>query len=165
MKIAVKDANVLIDLAVAGLLESWFQLGIATCTTDLVLRQVQRESQAAAVIPFVESGMLEIVALTGEQLILCQERYGHLRIGIEDSSVLFVAIERQALLLTGDRRVMKEGRLAGVQARGLLWVFDELISAAILQRKLAVIKLRAVLDAGAFLPVDECERRIAEWQE
>lgn len=43
MKIAVKDANVLIDMAVGGLLESWFQLDIQTCTTDIVWRQVLRE--------------------------------------------------------------------------------------------------------------------------
>ena len=36
MRIAVKDANVLIDMAVAGLLESWFQLGISTCTKDIL---------------------------------------------------------------------------------------------------------------------------------
>jgi predicted nucleic acid-binding protein len=164
MRIAVKDANVLIDMAVAGLLESWFQLGISTCTTDIVLQQVKRDPQAAAVLPFVASGMLEIVSLTGEQLSLCVQHYGHLRIGIADSSVILLAKERKALLLTGDRRVTREGRVAGIEVRGLLWIFDELVARTILPPKLAAIKLRAVLDAGAFLPEDECERRLEAWR-
>ena len=43
MKVAVKDACVLIDLANGGLLEAWFQRGIETHTTDLVARQVKTD--------------------------------------------------------------------------------------------------------------------------
>lgn len=55
MKAAVKDACVLIDLANGGLLESWFQLGIETHTTDLVLRQVMKDSQGESVAAFATS--------------------------------------------------------------------------------------------------------------
>ena len=36
MRIAVQDANVLIDLELAGLFDLWFQLGVETHTTDLI---------------------------------------------------------------------------------------------------------------------------------
>ena len=42
MKIAVKDASVLFDLLEAGLLGSWFKLGIETHIPDLVLAEVQK---------------------------------------------------------------------------------------------------------------------------
>jgi len=41
MKIAVQDANVLIDLELAGLFDLWFQLGIATHTTDLIKGELE----------------------------------------------------------------------------------------------------------------------------
>jgi hypothetical protein len=50
MKIAVKDANVLIDLIEADLLGLWFQLGIETHTADLVVREEGILDPANAVI-------------------------------------------------------------------------------------------------------------------
>ena len=41
MKIAVQDANVLIDLELAGLFDLWFQLGIGTHTTDLIKGELE----------------------------------------------------------------------------------------------------------------------------
>jgi predicted nucleic acid-binding protein len=165
MKIAIKDANVLIDLAVAGLLESWFQLGIATCTTDLVFQQVKHEPQAVAVLPFVESGMLEIVAFDGEKMEACARKFSDRRFGIEDASVISLALQREAILLSGDRAVVKTARLAGVEVHGLLWVFDQLVARSVLPPRLATIKLRAVVAHGTYLPNDECERRFKEWNE
>lgn len=77
--------------------------------------------------------------------------------------MLFLAAEREALLLSGDKSVVKTGRLAGLEVRGLLWAFDELVIRGVLPSRLAVIKLREVIKAGAFLPREECERRFNTW--
>ena len=58
MRIAVKDASILIDLAEGDLLGLWFQLKIETHTTDLVLREVKQETQWQRVSPFVDAGLL-----------------------------------------------------------------------------------------------------------
>ncbi len=42
MILAIQDANILIDLHKAGLLEAYFRLGIETHTTDLVLLEGNR---------------------------------------------------------------------------------------------------------------------------
>jgi len=69
MRVAVKDACLLIDLANGGLLEAWFQLGIETCTTDLVLRQVKADNQWQAVKAFVDASLLLVHSLSGNELL------------------------------------------------------------------------------------------------
>jgi len=45
MKVAVKDANVLIDLVEGDLLGLWFRLGIETHVPDLVLEEIKNPGQ------------------------------------------------------------------------------------------------------------------------
>jgi len=63
MKVAVKDACVLMDLANGGLLDARFQLGIETHTTDLVVRQVKTARQWQVLSVFVEAGLLKVTTL------------------------------------------------------------------------------------------------------
>lgn len=60
MRIAVKDASILIDLAEGDLLGLWFRLEIETHTTDLVLQEVKQETQWRRVSPFVDAKLLQI---------------------------------------------------------------------------------------------------------
>ena len=41
MKVAVKDANVFIDLESMGLLDLWFQVGITTLTSSFVVMELE----------------------------------------------------------------------------------------------------------------------------
>jgi len=163
MKVAVKDACVLIDLANGGLLDAWFQLGIETFTTDLVLRQVKTADQWKAVSLFVEAGLLQIETLTGNQIERMSKSLAGLRIGIEDQSALFLAIERGAVLVTGDRRLRIEADKYEVEVRGLLWILDELVGHSVVAPTLAALKLQSMRDQGARLPKDECEKRLQLW--
>jgi predicted nucleic acid-binding protein len=164
MKVAVKDACVLIDLANGGLLEAWFQLGIETFTTDLVLRQVKEEEQWKTVSGFVAAGLLQVHVLTSHEVEEMDRLLVTPRIGAEDRTVLFLAIKRNAILITGDRRLRMEGISRDVDVRGLLWVLDELVARTAIDPKLAAVKLELMRKNGAFLPVDECEKRLQTWR-
>ena len=163
MKVAVKDACVLIDLANGGLLDAWFQLGIETFTTDLVIRQVKTDEQWQAVSAFVEAGLLQVETLSGEQIERMGQTLTGLRIGVEDQSALFLAIERQAVLLTGDRRLRIEAGKHNVDVRGLLWILDELVARRVVPPALAALRLQSMREKGARLPGDECEERLRQW--
>lgn len=163
MKVAVKDACVLIDLANGELLDVWFQLGIETFTTDLVIRQVKVEHQWKAVSAFVEAGLLHVETLTGTQIEEMASAFGDSRIGFEDQSALFLAIERKAVLLTGDRRLRLEAGKHDVEVKGLLWVLDELVARGLVPQTLAAVRLRSMRESGARLPNDECEKRLRRW--
>src|SRR6266478_6066516 len=163
MKVAVKDACVLIDLANGGLLDAWFQLGIETFTTDLVLRQVKAEHQWKIVSPFVEAGLLKVQTLSGDQLHRMNQSLEGSRIGIEDRTVLFLAIEQDAILITGDRRLRIEATARKLDVRGLLWVLDELVGRGAIAPKLAAVRPQLMREQGAFLPSADSEKRIESW--
>lgn len=164
MKVAVKDACVLIDLANGGLLDAWFRLGIETHTTDLVVRQVKGDGQWQMISAFVEAGLLKVATLDGEQMTKLHRELSGLSVGIEDQTVLFLALEMDAILITGDRKVRLEGMKRKLEVRGLLWILDELIAKGHLTPKLAAAKLRLIIGAGAYLPPDECQKRLTRWE-
>lgn len=164
MKVAVKDACVLIDLANGDLLDEWFALGIETFTTILVLDQVRDAAQWPAILKQVKRGRLKISVLSSAEMTQMLAEVGHLRIGIADQSVLFLAVHREAILLTGDRRLRLEGTRRGVDIRGLLWILDELVRREVLRPRKASQRLTTILEQGAFLPADECEARHRQWR-
>jgi len=49
MKIAVKDASILIDLIEGGLLDSWFSREIETYATNLVLGELTEQEQSSQI--------------------------------------------------------------------------------------------------------------------
>ncbi len=107
MRIAVKDASILIDLAEGDLLGLWFQLKIDTHTTDLVLREVKQETQWQRVSPFVDAGLLQVHATAAAQIaavVTFSQTHG---ISLPDASGVLLARRLQACLLTGDRRLRR----------------------------------------------------------
>ncbi len=164
MKVAVKDACVLIDLVNGNLLDAWFQLNIETHTTDLVLRQVKKDRQGRVVENYVRAGLLKIDSLSGEEVTQMRSEFGHLPVGIADQSVLFLALKLDAVLITGDRRVRIEGLKQELEVHGTLWILDALVDRKLLPARLVAGKLRTLLAAGAFLPASECEKRLAAWE-
>src|ERR1051325_11423944 len=137
MKVAVKDACVLIDLANGGLLDAWFCLGIETHTTNLVIRQLKSDRQWQLVSGFVEAGILKVSTLNGEQMSEMYRELGSLSVGVADQTVLFLAMELDAILITGDRKLRIEGIKKKVEVRGLLWILDELVNKKHIAPKLA----------------------------
>ena len=94
-----------------------------------------------------------------------QKDLGGLPVGVEDRTVLFLALEVDAILITGDRRLRLEGLRRNLEVHGLLWILDELVVRQKLTPKLAAAKLRVIVSEGAFLPQDECEKRFRAWEE
>jgi hypothetical protein len=137
---------------------------VETHTTDLVARQVKKDHNWQAVSGFIEAGLLKVATLTGEQVERMYDEPGTLPVGLEDQTALFLAMELNAILLTGDRRLRLEGLKRKIEVRGLLWILDELVTKQLLPPRLAAVKLRSMLADGAFLPRDECEKRFHAWE-
>ena len=102
--------------------------------------------------------------MTGDQIERMHDELGTLPVGLEDQTALFLAMELNAILLTGDRRLRLEGLKRKIEVRGLLWILDELVTKQLLPPRLAAVKLRSMLADGAFLPRDECEKRFQTWE-
>ena len=164
MKVAVKDANVLIDLLEADLLGLWFRLGIETHTTDLVVHEVRQPEQARVLLMMIQAGSLTIHALPAARLNAVSKTASVLKVSLADASAIALAEELSATLLSGDGRIRKEAQLRGIEIRGLLWVLDEMVASNLLSPRDAAERLTRAMAAGAFLPSHECQERLRRWQ-
>jgi predicted nucleic acid-binding protein len=161
VKIVIHDANVLIDLQTAGLLEAFFGLSLENHSTDLVVNEI---SQSLA--PFIQTGRLRVNALDATELAdLALARVTQPKaISIQDCSVLFLARRMGGILLTGDGNLRHCAERAGVEVRGTLWILDQLIEAKLLTKVIAARVLEKMQKDGRRLPADACAERIAAWR-
>jgi predicted nucleic acid-binding protein len=111
MKIAVQDANVLIDLELAGLFDLWFQTGIETHTTDFIRAELEKGSHVQA-LAYFESGQVSEHRLTFEEIMAVSELEREIgsKAKFNDCSVLFLALKLDAMLLSGDKALRKAGK-------------------------------------------------------
>lgn len=167
MRIAVKDACVLIDLANGGLIAKWFQLQIETHTTDAVLFEVEDEAQRAEVMAFVEAGLIHVAPMyeagSFEALQSLADAAADLGVSGPDASAYILADRLGAVLLTGDGGLRREAATRGVAVCGVLWIIDMLLWKDVIAFEAASASLRQMLERGARLPKVECERRCSAW--
>ncbi|MDA3925999.1 MAG: hypothetical protein PF904_14980 [Kiritimatiellae bacterium] len=163
MKVAVKDANILIDLIESDLLGLWFKLGIETYVSDLVQLEIVEFEQKRVFYSFVDAGLIIVESLTSDELSLAVEKREKHKISIEDASALILAQNKNAVLLSGDAALRRTAIGEGVRVCGVIWVFDRLVNDQLLMPADAICKLKAMLSRGSFLPKSICDSRIVEW--
>ena len=167
MKIAVKDASVLIDLLEAGLLGSWFKLGIETHVPDLVLAEIAQPQQRPVVEGFVSAGLLNVAVIENgdlKHLAALANLSRELKVSIPDASAVHLAETLgEAFLLTSDGTLRLGAERRGLEVRGLLWVLDLLVWHDVLSCADALSALATVLDANSRQPLHECHRRQDSW--
>ncbi len=164
-KIAVKDANVFIDMEYMGILDLWFQLGYETITSDLVVRELEDGMHFQA-IAYVESSHIRALSLPLDAVVEIQE--SHAGISSTDAAVLHIAIQHKALLLTGDRRLRSAAKVEVVECHGSIWVLDQLVRNNKLTGILAAEKLSALAalkgEQKRFLPMKRVAEYVKRWQ-
>ena len=164
MRVAVKDANILIDLIESDLLGLWFKLGVETYISDLVQLEIHDERQARTLQAFVDAGLLIVESLSPDELQESVIKHTKHRISIEDASALILAQKKKAMLLSGDSTLRKTAEAEGIDVHGVLWVFDRLVEKALLTPADAIAKLQALQALGTFLPQALCDKQIHEWR-
>lgn len=163
----VHDANVLVDLEKAALLEVWFQLGIETHTSDFVVAELEEERQPNA-LAHIKSGQIVCHETSGEELkALIGLRSGAGRgLSIEDCSVLYVVGSvAGSVLITGDGALRKVAEEMRIEVHGLLWIMDLLVKKRLLRPIVAAAKLEHLVETGSRLPAEACRKRIQDWRQ
>ena len=165
MKIAVQDANVLIDLEVAGLFDLWFQLGIETHTSCFIRKELE-DGGHMQTLAYFKSHHVQAHDLTYEELEQISELESQIgsRAGFNDCSVLFLAIKLDAMLVSGDRALRDAGQAQCIEVHGTLWIFDLLVSKGEISGEIAASKLEYLISMERYLPPNECTHRIAKWR-
>jgi predicted nucleic acid-binding protein len=169
MRIAVKDANVFIDLESMGILDLWFQLGHKTITSSFVVVELENGGHANA-LASINAGQVIEAVISSEEMEAFEELQkdcAPLGLGMTDVSVLFLAIREDAMLLSGDKPLRHQAKLRMVEVHGTLWIMDQLVDSGLLAKKVAAQRLRnLLLQTGKeqrYLPKSDCHARISRW--
>jgi rRNA maturation endonuclease Nob1 len=171
MRIAVKDANVFIDLEAMGILDFWFQLGHETLTSDYVVTELEDGMHANA-LASIRAGQVSVAVISAEEM---DGAFGHMQgdlentgLSVPDISVLYLAIREDAMLLSGDKQLRGRALGRSVEIHGTLWILDQLVEAKLLSPALAADRLDALMKrTGAlrrYLPKPDCDARIRRWR-
>lgn len=165
MHVVVKDACVLIDLANGEILGHWFQLGHKTHTTDIILSEIRREEQWAAIAPIIDSGLIHVHEIVESEWNDIFELSSNNTVSIPDATALLLAENLEALLLTGDGPLRRLAEQRAQEVRGTLWILDTLVWEEVLTFSEAISALDSILKYGARLPIDKCSQRNSAWKQ
>lgn len=168
MKVAVKDATVFIDMELMGILDVWFSLGYQTITSSFIVDEIS-EGQHKRILAHIDSGRISAITLETEDIIELYDKLAVSGISLADTSVLHLAIEHEALLLTGDGALRNQAKLHGLECHGSIWILDQLVKHKQIPGKVAARKLdKLIHQTGSrkrFLPIKEAQNYIRIWRE
>ena len=159
--VLVTDTNIWIDLENGGILADVFGLPYHFLIPDFAILELIHPSWET-----LHGLGLEDNELKAEQVIeLAYLRQLHKSLSITDLAAFLLAKTLKAILLTGDWRLNELAIANGLTAHGVLWVLDVMVYFQTLTPGQAATALRRMLDQGARLPEDECNRRLSSWSE
>ena len=162
MKIAIKDANVFIDLEAMGLLDLWFQLGITTLTSSFVVQELEDGGHMNA-LASIRAGQ----AMAGAFADFV-DKHGQGGLSEADLSVIYLAIREKAMVITGDRMLRTMADARHLEIHGTLWIMDQLVFASLLRPALAADRLESLMQRTGrerrYLPKNESQARINKWR-
>lgn len=168
-KIVVNDTNVFIDLLVIGLLDKFFLLPWEIHTTDFVMLELLREGQKNAVEVYKHEGKLNVAEFDFGELIEINGLHTRYRtctnVTLKDCSVWYYAKQHNYILLTGDRKLRNSAVSEGLEVRGIIHVFDELVRTGTISCSVAAEKLALLNELNPRLPKNEIEKRLKLWSD
>jgi predicted nucleic acid-binding protein len=162
-RIAIQDANILIDLVKTGLLDYCLALHYQFTTTDIILAELYDE-QIALIQPHISSGKFVIIEITEDELMEIQLlSIENTRLSEQDWSAVYYALQKETILLSGDKRLRELAKSKGLTVHGIFWLLDELVAIEILSPTQACAFLNQLILINKRLPANECDKRIKIW--
>lgn len=166
MTVVVNDANILIDLIKLELVGYFFRLDWEFHCTDLIIENELYNTQKAILIPYIDSGKLQIQAVSGDDLLKIISMQSETpQLSDKDCSALLFAKKLNASLITSDNALRKAAKKRHIEVHGHLWVFDALIAQGLITPGFAIYKLNELgaVNPKLQLPRRDCEERIERW--
>lgn len=162
MRIVVSDTSCIIDLRKAALLQETLRLPYTFVTVNTLFEDEWLSLSDDEKQVLCEQG-LEVRDLPGTSVQRAQRYFNrHRRLKLNDCFALSLAEDtKDRILLTGDGLLRRIAEANGIEARGELWITDELETHGIVAPARLLDALRLFQqDALVFLPKDEILRRI-----
>jgi len=159
MKLLITDANILIDLLKTDTIKEFFKLEYEIYTTQSIINECN-DSQQKVLQRYIKAGKLSIYSFTKNDEAEVEKLYhDHKYLSYPDCSVFYVSGLIKAVLLSGDQKLRSVSMDAGIQVRGIFWVFDEMLKYKILDKKVYKAKLSELREVNQWLPQGEFKKR------
>lgn len=81
-----------------------------------------------------------------------------------DLYALWWAVNYRWGLLTGDWELRQAAKAQGLEVHGVLWILDQLVATERLCPLAAARALKKMLEGGARLPPEACQKRLQQWE-
>jgi len=144
LALCVADANVLFDLCNGRILPTLPALSYHYIVPDAVFAELDPALQVS-----IQNLGFEVGSLPAETVReIYTVRPKHPKLLVADLFALYVARDREAMLLTGDSRLRKLAEAQGLAVHGTLWVLDELFALGELDAQGALAALELILARG-----------------
>lgn len=165
-QLLVADTNVFLDLLNINAFDLFFDLDFTICTTDLVVYEIKNILQKEKMLHYIEQRRLEIICLASEELHqAAQIQTVRTLRRITDKSVLWVALQRKIMMLTGDEYLRLEAESRGLKVQNSIWVFDELLNTDRISAEIYCKCLNKLIDCNEKLPKQEIEERLTNFND
>ncbi len=159
-QLLVSDANILIDIEVAGLTDAMFSLPYEYITPDSLFEQELREYHSellekGLILEELEPDKVERVQQLGQQ---------YKGVSKHDLEALALAEDKNVPLLTGDKKLRQVCLEVNIDVRGTLWLVEQMLINGIITSTEAEIAYDLMVEDGSRLPWDEVEKQIKKWK-
>lgn len=164
MKIAVTDASIFIDLIHIGWVRHLSRLDGEVVTTYEVLAELHGWQQALLEELVQEQG-LAIHPVRDSDLSSWKETVATARgLSRPDLTVLWLAVQLEAMVLTGDKVMRSTSTRLNLETHGILWLFEQFIENQLVSHSEACNGLEALMEINDRLPREECAKRLDGWR-
>lgn len=144
-RIAIQDANILIDLVKTGMFDHCLALQYQFTTTEIILNELY-DDQIALIQPHISSGKFIIIEITASELTAIQLlSLEDTRLSEQDWSAVYYAQQKTALLLSGDKQLRELAKSKGLAVHGIFWLLDQLVDTDILLKPEACAFLKDLM--------------------
>lgn len=137
--------------------------GFEVKTTDFVFEELYDE-QKNIIKQFIQNQSLILIESSEDDLINIFEIFSSTKgLSVEDCSVWYHAKKNKGILLTGDGNLRKQSLADGVEVRGILYIFDQLLISGLISFEFAIEKLNQLYSINERLPIDAKKQRLDCW--
>lgn len=154
----------MIDLVHLNLMDGFIKLNLELKTTDFVFEELN-DYQKNIIENYVSLGDIELLITEEESdfesiATILENSSG---LSFEDCSVWHYANKLNGILLSGDGKLRKQATANGIEVKGILYVFDQLLLNELISFDLAIEKIKQLYEINPRLPISSKNERIDNW--
>lgn len=160
-RLIVTDANIFIDLQVAGLLDEMFALPeIEFVVPDTLY--IEELADQHGRLPGLGLKVVSLEAEAIDEAVRLRQRYP--KPSLHDLLALALARSLSCSLMTGDRHLREAAELEEVVVHGTLWLMESLLEARIVSIARVETAYESMRTEGRRLPWGDVSRQLRRWR-